>query len=227
MTQSPSISPQQKNQLRRTFRKDLKAPIKLHLFTQRPSPIAVPGRDCPSCAQTEQLLEEIAGFSPRLTLEVHDYYGDQQTARDRSVARIPAILFGDESQPSAAFYGIPLGYQMAAIVETIRAMSRNVSGLNNDSRRKLRQLSRPVHLQVLVTPDDQHSAGVAHMAFAMTMEDSHISAEAVQLRDFPSMARSLGVQSVPTVLVNELYRLTGPIGEAALVDQVLLAGSGE
>ena len=227
MTQSPSISPQQKNRLRRTFRKDLRAPVKLHLFTQIPSPIAIPGRDCPTCAQTQHLIEEIAGFSARLTLEVHDYYGDEQTAREMSVARIPAIMLGDEVQPRVAFYGIPLGYQMAAIVETIRSMSRNVSGLNNDSRRKLRQVNRPVHLQVLVTPEDQHSAEVAHVAFVMTRENHHISAEAVQLRDFPSLARSLGIQGVPTVLVNELYRLTGPVREAALVEQVLLAGAGE
>ena len=224
LIQSSSISPQQKNQLRRTFRKDLKAPVKLHLFTQKPSPIAIPGRDCPTCAQTEHLIEEITGFSTKLNLEIHDYFGDWQTARDMSVARIPAILLGDEAQPRVAFYGVPLGYQMAAIVETIRSMSRNVSGLNNDSRRKLRQVNRTVHLQVLVTPDDQHSAEVAHMAFAITRENSNVSAEAVQLRDFPSLARSLGVQGVPTVLINELYRLTAPIEEAALVEQVMLAG---
>ena len=41
MTQQALIQDQQKAQLKRTFRKDLKADVELRLFTQRPSPIAV------------------------------------------------------------------------------------------------------------------------------------------------------------------------------------------
>ncbi len=224
MTQPTAISPQQRTQLRRTFRKDLKAPVKLRLFTTTPSPIAVPGRDCPTCAGAQQLIEEIAAASPKLTLEIHDYYGDPQTARDLAVSRIPAVLLGNEDRPRMAFYGIPLGYQTAAIVETVRFLSRGVSPLSNASRRKLRQALRPVHLQVMVTPDQQQSAETAYMAFALTEENPNISAEVVQLRDYPALARSLNVPAVPLVLVNEFYRLTPPVPETALVDQTLLAG---
>ena len=40
MTQQALIEDQQKAQLKRTFRKDLKTEVELRLFTQRPSPIA-------------------------------------------------------------------------------------------------------------------------------------------------------------------------------------------
>lgn len=136
MTEPPAISVQQRNQLRRTFRKDLKAPVKLRLFTRGPSPIAIPGRECPTCDQTQQLIEEVSGASPKIKLEIHDLFSDPTTAQAMGVARIPAILVGDEEQPRIKFYGAPLGYQMAAIIETIRSLSRGVSPLQTGTRRK-------------------------------------------------------------------------------------------
>ncbi len=224
MTQPAVISPQQRNQLRRTFRKDLKAPVKLRLFTQIPSPIAIPGRDCPTCAQAELLLQEVAGASPKIELLKHDFYADPETARNLKVERIPAILMGDDEPPRMKFYGIPLGHQMAVIVETIRSLSRGVSPLANDSRRKLRQVNRPTHLQIVVSPEDQTSAETAYKVLAATRENPNLSADAIQIKDYPSLARSLGVQSIPLVLINDLYRLAGPIAETELVDQILAAG---
>ena len=68
MTQQSLIQDQQKSQLKRTFRKDLEADVKMRLFTQRPSPITVPGRECKYCAQTQQMLEELSALSPKLSL---------------------------------------------------------------------------------------------------------------------------------------------------------------
>ena len=227
MTQPATMSPQQRNQLRRTFRKDLKAPVKLRLFTRTPSPISIPGRDCPSCVQTQQLIEEVASSSPKIDLEVVDFYGEPQTAQELSVTRIPAILIGNDEPPRMVFYGIPLAYQMATIVETIRSVSRGTSSLRNDSRRKLRGISRPVRMQVMVTPEDQASAEAAYLAFSLSRENANIFAEAVQLRDFPTLARSLGIQGVPTVILNEFHRLTPPVNESTLVERILLAAGPE
>jgi glutaredoxin-like protein len=215
---------QQRNQLRRTFRKDLKAPVKLRLFTRGPSPIAIPGRECPTCDQTQQLIEEVSGASPKIKLEIHDLFSDPTTAQAMGVARIPAILVGDEEQPRIKFYGAPLGYQMAAIIETIRSLSRGVSPLQTGTRRKLRQLDHPVHIQIIVSPEDQAGAEAAYTAFAMTSESRQVSADALQIRDFPTLVRSLGISSSPMALINEYYRVTGTISEDRLLEQVLLAG---
>ena len=225
MTQPPTISAQQRNQLKRTFRKDLKATVKLQLFTRFQSAIAIPGRDCPTCDQTQQLMEEVAGASPKIELAINDFFADPEVSRTNGVARIPAILLGDDVPPRLRFYGIPLGSQMAVIVETIRTLSRGVSPLSNDSRRKLLAINRPVHLQVVVTPEDQASAEAAYLAFAVANESSSITAEAIQIRDFPSIARNLGVQSVPLAIINDFYRLSPPVTENRLVEQVLTAGA--
>ena len=213
--------------MRRTFRKDLKSPVTVHLFTREPSPIAIPGRECPSCEQTQQLIEEVAGASTKITLIVHDFFGESALAGDMGVTRIPALILGYDKGPLLKFCGAPLGYQMAAIVETIRSMSRGVSPLRNDTRRKLRALTRPVHVQVFVSPEDQAGAETAYTAFAMARESQYLLVEAIQIRDFPSLARALGVSASPVALINDFYRLAGPISEDRLLEQILVAGAGE
>ena len=224
MTQPAAISAQQRNQLRRTFRKDLKAPVAIRLFTREPSPIAIPGRDCPTCEQTRQLVEEVSDASPKITLNVHDFFGESVLAGEMGITRIPALIWGEDKPPRMKFYGAPLGYQMAAIVETIRFMSRGVSPLRNDTRRKLRSLTSPVHMQVIVSPEEQSGAETAFTAFAMACESDKLSVEAVQIRDFPSLARTLGVNALPMVLVNDLHRSAGPVSEEKLIEQILAAG---
>ena len=227
MTQPPAISAQQRNQLRRTFRKDLKSPVKLRLFTRGKSPIAIPGRECPTCEQTQQMIEEVAAASPKIDLEVHDFFADSAVAQAMAVARIPAILVGDEEHPRMTFYGAPLGHQMAAIVETIRSLSRGVSPLQNTTRRMLRQVKRPVHLRIIVSPEEQTGAQAVYTGFAMARENPDIVADAVQIRDFPALARSLGVNSIPLTLVNDYYRVPGAVTEERMLEQVMLAAGVE
>jgi glutaredoxin len=152
MTPQPVISEQDKTQLKRTFRKDLKARVNLKLFTQKPSSLTIPGRECPYCPQTQQLMEELAELSPKLQLEIIDFYGQPEVARQNGVERIPALLMGSDNSPRVKFYGIPLGYELATIIENIKTISRGVSPLSMDTRKKLQQVNQPVHIQVFVTP---------------------------------------------------------------------------
>ncbi|MBM3942201.1 MAG: hypothetical protein FJ316_04630 [SAR202 cluster bacterium] len=152
MTPRPIISEQDKAQLKRDFRKDLEGEVTLRLFTQKPSPLTIPGRECPTCPQTQQLLEELAELSPKLKLEVMDVYAQPEAARQQGIKRIPALALGDGEAPRIKFYGIPAGYELATVIEDIKTISRGVSPLSMESRKKLRQVNQPVHIQVFVTP---------------------------------------------------------------------------
>ena len=152
MTQQPIISEQDKAQLKRTLRKDLKAKVRLKLFTQKPSRLTIPGRECPYCPQAEQLMQELADLSPKLELDVVDFYGEPDVARGYGVDKVPATVIGDGESGRVKFYGIPLGYELATVVEDIKAISRGVSPLAMETRKRLRQINQPVHIQVFVTP---------------------------------------------------------------------------
>ncbi|MCH7606012.1 MAG: thioredoxin family protein [Chloroflexi bacterium] len=153
MTQGSIISEQDKAQLKRTFRKDLKAQVLLKLFTYKTSSLlTIPGRDCPQCPQTQQLMEELAGLSPKITLETVDFYEEPKVAQEHGVTRIPAIVFESAGSSRLKFYGAPLGYETATLIEDIKTISRGVSPLSMDTRKKLRQVNQDVHIQVFVTP---------------------------------------------------------------------------
>ena len=152
MTSQSIISDQDRAQLKRTLRKDLKGDVELRLFTQKPTPLTIPGRECPGCPQTQQLMKELAGLSPKLHLKVYDFYAQPQAAREHGIERIPAIAIGPDQPARVKYYGTPLGYELATMIEDIKTISRGVSPLSMETRKALKRVDRPVHIQVFVAP---------------------------------------------------------------------------
>ena len=224
--QQPIISGTDKAQLKRSFRKDLTKDVNVRLFTQRPSTVTIPGRECRYCAQTQQLMEELSALSPKVHLETVDFYQEPQLARDSGVSRIPAILLGANGSSRVKFYGSPIGYTLATVVEDIKTISRGVSPLSMDTRKKLRQVNRPVHIQVFVTPSDANCPGQARLAHAFALDCAHITSDVVEIQEFPALAQTYGVRSVPLTVINEHIRLPGVIPEAQLLERVLQLGAG-
>ena len=147
------IPDKDKNDLKRTFRTDLKNKVSVKLYTQRASTLTIPGRECRYCGETQQLLEELAALSPKVELEIIDIYAQSEEAREAGIERIPAIVLGDTKGSRVKFYGIPMGHEFPTIVEGIKTLSRGVSPLSMDSRKKLKKVNHPVHIQVFVTPN--------------------------------------------------------------------------
>ena len=222
--QQSLIPAQEKARLKRDFRKHLKGDVGLRLFTQRPSPIAIPGRDCRYCPQTQQLLEELASLSPKLKLEIVDFHTSQEQAREDGVSRIPAIVLGPESGGRARFYGLPLGYQLPVFIDNIKAVSRGATRLSVNTRKQLRRVNRPVHLQVFVTPSSETSAGMALLAHAMAVESKHITTDVIEAEEFPDLARRYGVRQAPLTIINEFATVAGMVGQDELLEKVLQAG---
>ena len=224
MTQQTLIQAQQKSQLKRTFRKDLKAEVLLRLFTQRPSPISVPGRECRYCVQTQQLLEELVALSPKVTLETTDVYAQPEMALEEGITRVPAIAFGKKGKAKLRFFGIPMGYQLAVVVENIKTISRGVSPLSMDTRKKLRIINQPVHIQVFVTPTSAECPPIARLAHALALENQNITADVVEIEEFPALTQKYSVRSVPCTVVNELTQIPGFVTESEFVEKIMQCG---
>ena len=149
----PVISPQDRQSLEERFRKELKRKITLRLFTQTVGKLIIPGRECATCSQTQQILEELTSLSPMLELEAVDFYSQGQKAQDSGVERIPAIVMSkDGASSNVKYYGMPSGYEFVTIIEDVIAMSQPRSPLSADTRKKLKLVDQDVHIQVFVTP---------------------------------------------------------------------------
>ena len=223
--QQDLIPAQEKPRLKRDFRKHLKADVRLRLYTQRPSPIAIPGRDCRYCPQTQQVMEELTSLSPKLSLETVDFHSEKEMAQEDGVTRIPAIVIGPDTGKSMRYYGLPLGYQLPALIESIKSLSRGNTRLSVNARKQLRRVSRPVHLQVFVTPGSDTSAGMALLAHAMATESANVRTDVIELEEFPDLARRYSIRQVPFTIINEITSVAGMVSESELLEKVLLVGT--
>ena len=149
----PFISPQDRQALEERFRKELKRKVTLRLFTQTASQLIIPGRECPTCPQTRQILEELSSLSSMLEVETVDFFNQSQEAQKSGVERIPAIVMTkDGAGSNVKYYGMPSGYEFITIIEDLIALSQPRSPLSADTRKKLKLVDQDVHIQVLVTP---------------------------------------------------------------------------
>ena len=149
----PFISAQDRQALEERFRKELKRKVTLRLFTQTASQLIIPGRECPTCPQTRQILEELTSLSPMLEMETVDFFSRGQEAQESGVERIPAIVMTkDGAGSNVKYYGMPSGYEFVTIIEDLIALSQPRSALSADTRKKLKLVDQDVHIQVFVTP---------------------------------------------------------------------------
>ena len=145
-----------REQLSREFAR-LQNPVKLVLFTS--------AEGCEYCGLTEQLLGEVAGLSDKITVQGHDFERDRDQVAQYRIARVPALAIvrvenqviqgvdhAHDRDYGIRFYGVPAGYEFAALISDIFDVSRGESGLNEQSKAMLAQLKEPLHLQVFSTP---------------------------------------------------------------------------
>lgn len=102
--------------------------------------------------EAQQLLKELAGVSDKLSLEVYNYLLDKEKVAEYGVDKVPATVIRDGKDYGLRYFGLPAGYEFSALLAVILAVSKGDSGLQEETRQKLRQLTQPLHLQVFVTP---------------------------------------------------------------------------
>lgn len=102
--------------------------------------------------ETRELLTDLAALSDKLTLEVYDFLLDSEKVKEYATDKVPATIVRDGKDYGIRFFGIPAGYEFSALLDAILDVSRGSSNLKEETKEKLRGLSAPVHLEVLVTP---------------------------------------------------------------------------
>ena len=129
---------------------EIKRPVKLLFFGSSPE-------NCDYCEQTWQLLEEMSTVSDKVTLEKLDVEVDGDTAKQYKIDKTPAIVIcAQESDQLVDYgiriYGIPAGHEFGTLVHSVVLVSNGESGLEPEVKTYLNDLTKPVNLQVFVTP---------------------------------------------------------------------------
>jgi glutaredoxin-like protein len=124
--------------------KEMGAGVTLTYFTQE--------IECEYCRDTHVLLEELCSIDDKLKLRVFDFKENASEAEKYKIDKIPATIVENGSDYGIRFYGIPAGYEFSSLLQAILMVSHGDSGLSAESKKLLKEINKPVHIQVFVTP---------------------------------------------------------------------------
>src|ERR1041385_2466842 len=146
------LSPENQSDIKNIFA-DLSGDVQLLFFTQRDSPLIIPGQDCPTCKDTRALLEEVVALSDKLHLEIHEVSPGSEIAREHGIDRIPALVMAaDGVKGKVRYFGLPSGYEFSVLLGSLVDVSKAEADLSEDTIEVLNALDKDLHLQVFVTP---------------------------------------------------------------------------
>jgi glutaredoxin-like protein len=140
----PLLQGKDKEAVETRFQEELVNPVKLVNFTQ--------ALECEFCAETRQLVEEVATLSDKIELEVYNFAIDKERVEEYGVDKIPAIAILSEKDYGVRYYGIPSGYEFSSLIEDIIDVSRGEVELLPTTKEALAGITEPLHFQVFVTP---------------------------------------------------------------------------
>jgi alkyl hydroperoxide reductase subunit AhpF len=147
------ISEQDQATLRNHFDESLAENVEIVMFTEKESPIILPGRQgCETCAQTEQLLEEVTRLSDKISLSVHELSSAAEEAASYHIDRVPAFVVKGAARGRLRFFGIPAGYEFSSFIGDIVDASTGTTGLSEETRAYLTSLSEEINIKVFTTP---------------------------------------------------------------------------
>lgn len=194
----------------------LQNPVKLIMFTQE--------LECQYCRETRMIAEEVAGLSDAISLEINDFITDKGVAEGYGIDKIPAIVVmrgGDKPKDyGIRYYGIPSGYEFSSLIEDIMMVSRGESGLSEATKAQVATLTKPIHLQVFVTPTCPYCPRAVHLAHQLALESDLIRADMVEAIEFPHLTTKYQVQGVPRTVINDSVHIEGAVPEPMLMGKL-------
>ena len=212
------LDPQITKQIQQAF-DGMEQPVQVLLFTSNET--------CEYCNETKQLLDEVVALHPKIELSVHDIDQELEMASRYSVTNAPGIVIAAKDEQDVKnlgiqFSGIPSGHEFSTLINDILMVSRRDSGLDAKTREYLRNLDKPLHLQVFVTPTCPYCPRAVLLAHQMAMENPKmILAEGVEATEFPELANRFNVRGVPQTVINAgASMVVGAVPEQNLLAQI-------
>jgi glutaredoxin-like protein len=148
-----SISLRDQQAIREHFDANLKGDVEIVMFTERESPIIIPGREqCETCSDTQELLEMVSALSDKVKMTVHELSAAPDEAASYGVDRVPAFVLKGAAEGRVRFFGIPAGYEFSAFIADIVDTSRGETDLSEETREYLATLTEDVNIKVFTTP---------------------------------------------------------------------------
>jgi len=209
-----ALSEQVKSELRQIL-SVLVNPVRLVFFTQKNA--------CIFCNEQEKLLKELTSLSEKLKLEVYDFVLNGEQALDYKIDKIPATVPIGETDFGIRFYGLTAGYEFTSLIETIIMISTGQTGLDPEFEMLVKDVDKPVHLQVMATLTCPYCPRIVRTANQFAYINPNIRADMVEISEFNYLVQKYNITGVPKTIINEQYSFDGALSAPAVYLEILKA----
>jgi len=208
------IPDEHKKHMQEELDAEMKDEVRLVVFTQE--------NECQFCRETRELVQEVASLSSKIRVEVYDFVKDAEKAREYRVDKVPAIAMVGEKDYGIRYYGVPYGYEFNPFIDNIVNVSKGTTNLLEETKRKLRSIDKPVHIQVFITLTCPYCPTVASLAHKFALESNGmVRSDVIDVAEFPYLGQKYSVMGVPKIVINEQTELVGAVPEAQFVAHVM------
>ena len=193
---------------------ELKEDVKIITFSSE--------SECMYCPQTIELVDDITKLSDKIFYEKHDIDKDKGLAEKYNIDKAPAIVIvtGDKDF-GIRFFGIPSGYEFVSLLDAIKMASTGEHGLNKKTVEKITSISKPVHIQVFITPTCPYCPRAVILAHKFSYVSEKVRGDMIEAIEFPDLSSKFNVMGVPRSVFNNDDFIEGAVPEKVFADKLV------
>jgi glutaredoxin-like protein len=181
-----------------------------------PEETPLPGaRDIDFAGEAQKLVEGLAELGELVSARVTE-------EPELGIERFPAIaVLADGEDNGIRYFGLPWGYELSSLVGAVVETGKPESSLHESSLALLDGLEREVAIEVFVTPTCPHCPPAVLLAYRAALASPRVTAAAIEATEFPSLADTMEVYSVPTIVIGGVPRYDGAVPEGVFFQRLL------
>ena len=119
--------------------------------------------------------------------------------------------------------GLPNGFAMTSFITAVQAVSFRGMTLEAMTRIKLKQLSKPVNIELFSAADNEAGALMAQPLFNMAVVNEHIRTFFIMADQFPTAVDRYSLNYLPHMVLNGRVHMEGVVDEAEILKQISIA----
>jgi len=189
--------------------------VKLKVFTQE--------LECNFCKETRELALDLGTLSSKIKVEIYDFVKNGDEVMRYKIKRIPALAIVGKLDFGIRYYGVPAGYELPTMIDTIIDVSKGTTTLPETIKNRLAEIKKDVHLQVFVSPTCPYCPKAARIAHQLAIENENIRSDVIEMMEFPYLVQKYSVMSTPHIVINEDTSFMGAHPAEVFIDQINLA----
>ena len=152
--------------------------------------------DRPVSEELKLYMETLASMTDRLTIRM-SISGAEDSNRP-----LVRVLLPDGTKTGIAFHGVPGGHEFTSFVLGLYNAAGPGQALETEAKEAIDRISRPVHMQILVSLSCTMCPELVTAAQRIAAENPLVSAEVYDLNHFPDLKEKYQVMSVPCLVIN-------------------------